>query len=49
MFKIHNTSHLKTFPFKKMKQLHSPWTRLAVNVITLKAPLFDLGLGQSFK
>ncbi len=49
MSKRHNTSHLETFPFKKIRRLHSPWARLAARALTLEAPLPDLGLGQSLE
>ncbi len=38
MSKRHNTSHLKTFPFKKIRWLRSPWARLVVEEITLENP-----------
>ncbi len=47
--KRHNTSHLETFPFKKIRRLHSPWAKSAVRAITLEAPLPDLGLRQSLE
>jgi len=46
MSKRHNTSQLKTFYFKKIRRLHSPWAKLAIRVITLEPPFLDLGLGQ---
>jgi len=49
MSKRHNTFRLKTFSFKKIKRLHSPWARLAVKAITLEAPFPSLGLGQSLE
>jgi hypothetical protein len=42
-------SHLETFLFKKIKQLHSPWARLAVKAITLEIAFLGLGLGQSLE
>jgi hypothetical protein len=47
--KRHNTSYLKTFLFRKIRQLHSLWARLVVRAITLEPPFPDLGLGQSLE
>ncbi len=45
MSKRHNTSRLETIPFKKIRRLYSPWSKLAVRAITLEFPFFSLGLG----
>jgi hypothetical protein len=47
--KRHNTFRLETFPFKKLRRLHSPWAKLVVRAITLEPPFPDLGLGQSLE
>jgi hypothetical protein len=47
--KKHNASRLNTFPFKNIRWLHSPWTRLVVRAITLEPPFLSLGMGQSLE
>jgi hypothetical protein len=44
----HNTSRLETLPFKKMRQLHSPWARLAIRGIYLGTPIPWFGFGEIF-
>jgi len=44
VFKRHNTSHLETLLFKKIRRLRSLWASLMVGPITLEPPLLGLGL-----
>jgi hypothetical protein len=47
--KRHNMFCVETFPFKKMRRLHSTWVRLVIRAISLEPPFPNLDLGQSLE